>query len=87
MYELKVFELETNNTELEVFKTNLHPYGETLYIMKSRNKFSHMLNTRFGNLTQVLAILRTYKGAIVRYVEKSQIAFVEWLKTQRSFKL
>ena len=87
MYELKVLELETNNTELEIYKTNLFPYGETLYIIKSRNRFSHMCNTRFGNLVQALGIARTYKNAIIKYIEPSQSAFVKWINSSKGFKL
>ena len=61
---------ETNNTRVEVYKTNINItyktyvncVNEDLYIIVSVNKFTGEEYVRFGNYTQMRSIEKTYKG-------------------------
>jgi hypothetical protein len=83
MREMLILRLLTSTLEIEIYETNLHYYGETLYIIRGRELRNNMLHTRFGNKTQMLSIVRTYRNTKVDYVCEDRKEMVEFVKNCR----
>ena len=53
-------EYETNNTKIIVYQTQVVFFNQLLYIVVSQNKFNGKQYIRYGNLTQINSLKKSY---------------------------
>ena len=62
LFKMKLInQLQTNNTLIQVWLSEVEINNEKLYVIITSNKFTGKTYTRFGNKVQMDSIIKTYR--------------------------